>query len=94
MQPESDQPLDGLTESVRRHIYALYYDELKLCSCGLPEESFDLVRNILSVLGADAEEERRRELQALIPVVGARQMVLAMLGAASLAEHGTVIGGS
>lgn len=92
MDARAEQPLDGLTETVRQHIYSLFYDQLGLCGCGLPEESFDLVRDALAIIGGGGEE-RWKEVEEIIPQRAARHMVLSMLDMADLTEHGTVITG-
>ncbi|MFE6126709.1 hypothetical protein ACFQ6Q_00330 [Streptomyces sp. NPDC056437] len=82
--------LDGLTENVRLHIYSLFYDQMKLCGCGMPEEVFDLVRDLLAVIGGKGDK-RWEELAALIPQGPALHMALSMLDAAGLTEHGRII---
>lgn len=92
MTDPTNEPLDGLTEQVRQHINSLFYDQLKLCGCGLPEEAFDLVRDVLAIVGGDGKEPWK-QLEALIPQGAARHMVLSMLDSAELIEHGTIITG-
>jgi hypothetical protein len=84
------QPLDGLTESVRQHINRLFYMDLHLCGCGLPEDAFELIRNLLAVIGGDSEEPWK-ELEALVPQGAALHMVLSMLDEADLIGHGSII---
>lgn len=88
-----DQPLDGLTEAVRQHIYALFYDKLGICGCGEPGDAFELVRGVLAVIGSGAEE-RWQLLHDLIPQNAALHLVLSMLDSADLIEHGNIITGS
>ncbi|MFC7794551.1 hypothetical protein [Streptomyces cinereoruber] len=95
MEPDTqarDQPLDGLTESVREHINRLFYMDLHLCGCGLPEEAFDLVRDLLAVIGSDSKKPWK-ELESLVPQGAALHMVLSMLDEAGLIDHGRIITG-
>lgn len=80
-----EQPLDGLTESVQQHIYSLFYDQMKLCGCGLPEESFELVRDLL------ASARERGHSAHVINNDAARHIVLSLMDSVGLLEHGSVI---
>jgi hypothetical protein len=83
-----------------QHLYKLFYDDLKVCGCGNPEEVYALVRDLLALapfyqhpaevaerIGVSAEDYASGGL-------GAYYMVLHALDAADLIEHGGGIGGS
>ncbi|MFE1767302.1 hypothetical protein ACFW81_24170 [Streptomyces angustmyceticus] len=80
-----EQTLDGLTESVQQHIYALFYDQMKLCGCGFPEEAFELVRDLLAVAHERGSSGR------VINNGAARHIVLSLMGNVGLLEHGSII---
>ncbi|MFE1451964.1 hypothetical protein [Streptomyces olivaceoviridis] len=74
-------------DSVREHVYSLVFDQLGLC-CGLPEESYTLLRNLLTAFHG---RERTNRINQLLPDEGARYIVLAALNNAGLLEHGSII---
>ncbi|MFF7795582.1 hypothetical protein [Streptomyces sp. NPDC007991] len=69
---------------IREHVYRLLYEELGLC-CGFPEDSYDLVRDLLTAFRS------KTDALALLPDAGARYLVLAVLDRAGLIEHGSII---
>ena len=81
-------------ENVLQHVNALLYMDLGLCGCGLPEESFDLVRGLLALAPFYQSEDVRGQVAVLCGTEPARHMILSMLTNADLLEHGGGIDGS
>ena len=81
-------------ENVLQHINKLLYMDLGLCGCGLPEEAFDLVRDLLGLAPFYQSEDVRDQVAALCGTGPARHMALSMLTNADLLEHGGGIDGS
>jgi hypothetical protein len=71
-------------QHIREHVYRLLYEELNLC-CGFPEESYDLVRDLLTTFRS------KTGIDTLLPHGGARYLVLGALDSAGLIEHGSII---
>jgi hypothetical protein len=71
-------------QHIREHVYRLLYEELNLC-CGFPEDSYDLVRDLLTA------SRNKANIQHLLPDSGARYLVLGVLDNAGLIEHGSII---
>ncbi|MET8571857.1 hypothetical protein [Streptomyces sp. NPDC004783] len=71
-------------QHVREHVYRLLFEELHLC-CGSPEDSFDLVRDLLTAFRSKAG------IDALLPDSGARYLVLGLLDDTDLIDHGSII---
>lgn len=71
-------------DTVREHVYSLVFDQIGLC-CGLPEESYTLLRNLLTAF------RNKEDITSLLPDEGARYIVLAALDQAELIEHGSII---
>ncbi|MEU0656144.1 hypothetical protein ABZ485_28400 [Streptomyces albogriseolus] len=89
------QPTErDMRDNVLQHINGLFYIELRLCGCGSPEESFDLVRKLLALAPFYRGPEVRDEVAALCGNEPARHMILSMLTGADLLEHGGGIDGS
>jgi len=76
---------DGLSEDVRQHVHSLFFDQMKICGCGLPELTLELVRDLLTVI------EERGRTETVIPHEGARHIVLSVLDNIDLIEHGSII---
>lgn len=72
-------------------LHHLFFDELKVCGCGVPESAGVLVRDILAALPS---WEHEGELDKVLPTDGLLYFVLGVLTDANLIEHGGSIGGS
>ncbi|MGP3737958.1 hypothetical protein ACTWJ9_33145 (plasmid) [Streptomyces sp. GDS52] len=72
------------SENVREHVYRLLFEDLNLC-CGLPEDSYDLVRDLLTAF------RTKTDIDTLLPDHGARYLVLGALDNAGLIEHSSII---
>lgn len=81
-------------ENVLQHVNGLFYIQLGLCGCGDPEESFDLVRNLLALAPYYQGPEVREEVASLCGNEAAKHIVLSTLDRADLIEHGGGIDGS
>lgn len=71
-------------DTVREHVYRLLFEDLNLC-CGFPEDSYDLVRDLLTAF------RTKTDIATLLPDSGARYLVLGALNNAGLLEHGSII---
>ena len=60
---------------------------MDLC-CGLPETSFELIRDVLTAF------REKQSIDALLPNDGARYIVLGMLERVGLIEHGSIVDAS
>ncbi|WP_327335146.1 hypothetical protein OG473_39650 (plasmid) [Streptomyces anulatus] len=85
---------DNDRENVLQHVNGLFYMDLGLCGCGLPEESFDLVRSLLALAPYHQSPEVRKQVAALCGNSVAQHMILSMLDGAELIEHGGTITGA
>jgi hypothetical protein len=74
-------------EHIRDHVYKLNFEDLNLC-CGFPEDSYDLVRDILTAFRS------KTDVRILLPHDGARYLILGLLDNANLIEHGSTIDGA
>lgn len=81
-------------ENVLQHINGLFYMDLGLCGCGLPEDSFDLIRDLLALAPYYQGPEVRQQVATLCGNEPARHMILSMLTRADLLEHGGGLDGS
>ncbi len=72
-------------------LHHLFFDELKICGCGVPESVGMLIRDILAAL---PPWEYEGELKKLLPTDGLCYLVLGILTDAELIEHGGNIIGS
>lgn len=81
-------------ENVLQHVNGLLYIDLGLCGCGLPEEAFDLVRDLLALAPFYRSEQVREQVAALCGTEAARHMILSMLDNADLLEHGGSLDGA
>jgi hypothetical protein len=75
------------------HVYKLFYGDLSLCGCGIPETAYDLIRDILN-LAPLYEDDRWKRVEEMIGSPGAHHIVLSALDEAGLMEHGSSIGGA
>lgn len=75
---------DPTNQNIREHVYRLLFEELNLC-CGFPEDSYALVRDLLTAFRA------KTGIATLLPDDGARYLVLGLLDDADLIEHGSII---
>ncbi|WP_416520097.1 hypothetical protein [Streptomyces achromogenes] len=76
--------MTDVSEHVREHVYKLLFEDLNLC-CGSPEESYMLLRNLLTAF------RDKTGIETLLPDDGARYLVLGALDNAGLLEHGSII---
>jgi hypothetical protein len=81
-------------EDVLQHVNSLFYIQLGLCGCGNPEESFDLVRQLLTLAPYYQGPEVRAQVAALCGNEPAKHIILSTLDHADLIEHGGSIGGA
>lgn len=72
-------------------VHHVFFDDLKICGCGVPESTGILVRDILSAL---PPWEHEGKLKELLPTDGLFYLVLGILTNARLIEHGSNICGS
>jgi hypothetical protein len=72
-------------------LHHLFFDELKICGCGIPESIGILVRDVLAAL---PPWDHEGELKKLLPTDGLYYFVLGVLTDADLLEHGSNIVGS
>lgn len=75
------------------HLYKVFYDDLGMCGCGLPDEAYNLVRDLLS-LAPLYEESRWRLAETLTGGGAAGHIILSSLDRASLLEHGSSLNGA
>jgi hypothetical protein len=71
-------------QHIREHVYQLLFEELNLC-CGLPEDSYVLLRDLLTAFRS------KTGIDTLLPHEGARYIVLAALDRSGLIDHGSII---
>jgi hypothetical protein len=76
----------------RQHLYRLFTDDLGLRDCSMPQEAYNLVRDLLASYLDEDGDHRTRE--ALIGSPGATPLVLIMLENAGLIEHGATVEGA
>jgi hypothetical protein len=78
-----------------QHLYKLFHDDLRFCGCGNPEEAYALVRDLLTL--APFHQDWRKvagRIGGNDGDDGPYYLILYMLDAAGLIEHGGSVGGS
>lgn len=85
-------------EDLLDHLYQVLYGDIRYCGCGYPAQATVLVHELLTAfswgLEGDAWDRKEAVIRRLLPSPGVQHLVLSMLTAASLTEHGTSIHGS
>lgn len=81
------------SETVLSHAYLLFYGDLSLCGCGTPEDAYELVRDILTLI-ADDERGWPPLVRTLLGGPGVYHVVMSALDEAELVGHGMSIDGA
>jgi hypothetical protein len=80
-------------EHALSHLELIFYGDLGMCGCGVPNDMITLVRDLL-VLAPFHEEERWRAARNLCGIPGAYHFIISALTRAELLEHGSVLDGA
>jgi hypothetical protein len=84
-----------LPQVVTEHAYKLFYEDLGLCGCGIPEAAYELVRDVLVLVADDEDRHGWAPLvKTLLGSPGAYHLIMSSLDEADLIDHGSSIDGA
>lgn len=87
------EPDNPSRDVILDHLYRVFFDDLGMCGCNLPDEAYNLVRDILT-LAPLHEESRWRLAETLTGGGAAHHIILSTLDRAELIEHGSSLDGA
>ncbi|MGW2371736.1 hypothetical protein [Kitasatospora sp. NPDC001683] len=84
---------DEQAENLLCHLYQVFYGDLDMCGCYMPQAAVTLVYELLRITPY-YEDRRWKQAEALAGGAGSFQLLISMLTNADLMVHSSSLGGS